>query len=105
MIIWGWGKVIRSYKGYVFQKQCGYCNTVSFWRLCVKRTWFTLFFIPIIPYHKTYCIECPNCGSYIEINKQQYQEIYQQMKMHDMIAEQRQNTIQREQYYESSNCN
>lgn len=75
MIIWGWGKVTKSWKGGVFQKQCGYCNQMLVWRLCVKRTWFTLFFIPVIPYKTEYCIECPNCGSYIELTKEKYKEI------------------------------
>lgn len=77
MIIWGWGKITRSLKGQVFEKICGHCNTVSVWRLCVKREWFTLFFIPIIPYKTTYCIECPNCKSYIELTKDKFREVHQ----------------------------
>lgn len=75
MIIWGWGRVTRKVIGPVFQKTCNYCNSTSIWQLCVIRTWFTLFFIPIIPYGKRYCIVCPNCGSYIKLTKQQFNEM------------------------------
>lgn len=75
MIIWGFGKVTRSYKGAVFSRRCNYCNQDQLWQLCVMRTWFTLFFIPIIPYKTTYCIICPNCKSFIQIPKEEYLKI------------------------------
>ncbi|WP_053955020.1 zinc-ribbon domain-containing protein [Inediibacterium massiliense] len=77
MIIWGWGKVTRKIIGAVFQRSCSYCNSAEIWNLCIVRTWFTLFFIPIIPYRKQYCIACPRCGSYIELTKDEFE----QMKM------------------------
>lgn len=75
MIIWGWGKVTKKKLGGVFQRTCTYCNVTSIWQLCIVRTWFTLFFIPIIPYKKTYCIICPNCGSYIKLTQEQFEKI------------------------------
>ncbi|MBD7910732.1 MULTISPECIES: zinc-ribbon domain-containing protein [Clostridium] len=75
MLIWGWGRVTKRSIGPVFQQTCSYCNTTSIWKLYVIRTWFTLFFIPIIPYSKRYCVACPSCGSYIKLNKQQFQEM------------------------------
>lgn len=75
MIIWGWGKVTKRFLGAVFSRTCSYCNRTEAWQLCVLRIWFTLFFIPIIPYKKAYCITCPNCGSYIEITKEQFEKI------------------------------
>lgn len=75
MIIWGWGKVTKKRFGGVFQRTCGYCNATTVWQLCIIRTWFTLFFIPIIPYKKMYCITCPNCGSYIQVTKENFEKI------------------------------
>lgn len=75
MIIWGWGKITKKMIGGVFQRTCSYCNTTSTWQLCIIRTWFTLFFIPIIPYKKTYAIVCPNCGSYIKLTQEQFEKI------------------------------
>lgn len=80
MLIFGWGKVTRRYLGGVYQKLCSYCNTNAMWQLCVMRTWFTLFFIPVIPYSSKYCIICPKCGSYIELSKEEFEKIKMSMK-------------------------
>lgn len=75
MIIWGWGKVTRKAIGQVYQRTCSYCNRTEIWQLYLIRTWFTLFFIPIIPYSRKYCIACPSCGSYVELTKEQFEQI------------------------------
>ena len=75
MIIWGWGKVTKKNIGDAYQHACRYCNKTEIWQLCVVRTWFTLFFIPIIPYKKKYCIACPNCGSYIDLTQEQFEKM------------------------------
>jgi hypothetical protein len=75
MIIWGWGKVTKKVIGSVFEQLCNYCNSKEMWQLCIIRTWFTLFFIPIIPYKKKYVISCPKCGSYIELTQEQFEKI------------------------------
>ncbi|AAK79325.1 hypothetical protein BJV85_002638 [Clostridium acetobutylicum] len=77
MIIWGWGRVTKRKIGQVFQRTCSYCNTTAIWNLCIVRTWFTLFFIPVIPYRKRYCVVCPSCGSYIELTEAQFEELKQ----------------------------
>lgn len=77
MIIWGWGKVTKKIIGSVFQRTCNFCNTTKVWQLFVMRTWFTLFFIPIIPYKKRYGVGCPNCGSYIELTAEQFEQMKQ----------------------------
>jgi len=59
----------------MFEKACSYCNSTHIWQLCKNRTWFTLFFIPIIPYNTKYSISCPNCGSYIEITAEQFNKM------------------------------
>ncbi|EJO5346742.1 zinc-ribbon domain-containing protein [Clostridium botulinum] len=80
MIIWGWGKVTKKIIGAVFERTCNYCNKDEVWNLCVVRTWFTLFFIPIIPYKKQYCIACPNCWSYIELTQEEFEKIKMDIK-------------------------
>ena len=75
MIVWGWGKVTKKFIGGVIQRSCSYCNQTSIWQLCIVRTWFTLFFIPIIPYKKSYQITCPSCGSYIELTQEQFDKM------------------------------
>ena len=74
-ILFGWGKVTKSVVGQMFEKTCGYCNQTQSWQLCKNRTWFTLFFIPVIPYKTAYAIACPNCGSYIQLSKEQFESM------------------------------
>lgn len=80
MIIWGWGKVTKKIIGLALQNTCNYCNKTSTWELCIIRTWFTLFFIPVIPYKKRYCVSCPNCGSYIELTQEQFEKMEHDIK-------------------------
>lgn len=82
MIIFGWGKVTKKIIGSAFQHTCNYCNSTSIWHLCIMRTWITLFFIPVIPYGKRYCVTCPNCGSYMELTEEQFEK----MKLNIVIA-------------------
>lgn len=74
-IIFGFGKKTRKVVGGVGTKTCNFCNTQSVWQLCIIRTWFTLFFIPVIPYEKYYCISCPNCKSYLKLTKEDFEQI------------------------------
>lgn len=85
MIIFGWGKTTKKFLGGVMIKSCDYCNTESAWQLTVVRTWFTLFFIPIIPYSKMSCIMCPKCGSYIKITQEQFDDL--KAKLEDSKSE------------------
>lgn len=75
MIVFGFGKVTKKVVGLVFERACQYCNSTHLWQLCIIRTWFTLFFIPIIPYSKRYCVVCPNCGSFVELTEAQFEEM------------------------------
>jgi hypothetical protein len=75
MIIFGFGKNTKKIIGQLFQKTCAYCNSTELWQLCIIRTWFTLFFIPVIPYKKRYCVSCPKCGAYIELSAEQFEKM------------------------------
>lgn len=80
MIIYGWDKKTRKVIGKFAHRSCTYCNTDSVWVLCLVRTWFTLFFIPIIPYAKSYQISCPNCKSYITISKEDFMKLKEEIQ-------------------------
>lgn len=75
MIIFGFSKVTKKKLGTVMTRACTYCNSYSTWDLCIVRTWFTLFFIPIVPYKIKYCISCSNCESYIPLKKNQFMQL------------------------------
>ena len=87
MIIWGFGRITNNFKGGVSEKMCTHCNTNSIWQLCIMKTWFTLFFIPIVPYKKQYCIMCPKCKSYIEIKKDKYIEELESINNQKMLVQ------------------
>lgn len=86
MIIWGYGKVTKSNNGDFMKKECKYCETTSMWRLIKNTTWFTLYFLPIIPYRVMYCVECPKCESCIEISKDQFIDLKYEIKERQRLA-------------------
>lgn len=78
-ILFGFGKQTRKVVGVVGSRTCSFCNTTSDWQLCILRTWFTLFFIPVIPYDKSYNISCPKCKSYRELTKEEFESVKKQI--------------------------
>ena len=74
-IIFGWGKVTTKAHGWTEPEYCEYCRNTPRHALVEKRVWFTLFFIPVIPYeHKHLCL-CPICQSGYEYPKDVFREL------------------------------
>lgn len=74
-IIWGFGKqTIKSY-GIISLDTCGRCNNNVQKEILKITTWFTLFFIPVIPYSRKYCLSCPICKAAQTISKQDFLEL------------------------------
>ena len=72
MIIFGWGKrTVKSY-GESSQDYCNHCGNIGSWAYNRHRTWFTLFFIPVIPYGNMYVKQCMICGNYEELSKEEF---------------------------------
>lgn len=71
MLIFGWGHQITKNLGITFKNYCSNCNNNDYWQLLRITTWFTLFFIPVIPYERKYFLMCPVCekGVYLEGEK------------------------------------
>lgn len=69
MIIFGWGKRTFKELGTTERVQCGRCNNVRPWKYKKMTTWFTLFFIPVIPYEMKYFKECPICKEAVLVNR------------------------------------
>lgn len=61
MIIYGWGHKTIKYFYDVLLMRCGNCGEKALFLLCRQRLWFTLFFIPIIPYSSEYTLVCTGC--------------------------------------------
>jgi len=75
MIIFGWGKVTLKNYGAIEKKQCPHCHNEGMWELRRYRTWFTLFFIPVIPYNQKALLVCPICEQCLCLNSAQFQQL------------------------------
>lgn len=75
MIIFGWGRQTIKQIGIVFKQMCGHCNNEEYWVLTRTITWFTLFFIPVIPYSVKYFLSCPICKYGLELNGKQVDDL------------------------------
>lgn len=74
-IIWGTRNTekVLGYLGTNFE--CGHCNNVSHYKAFCRKTWFTLFWIPIFPISVNYFVTCPVCNYGKKITKAEAQEM------------------------------
>lgn len=77
LILWGWGRIKKESFGFVTQQFCDRCNVDALWELCIITSWFTIFWIPIFPYKKRYCLICNNCTEEINLTKNQFGVIFE----------------------------
>lgn len=75
MIIFGWGHQTIKNIGPTFKNHCNHCNNEDYWTLTKYTTWFTLFFIPVIPYSIKYFLSCPVCQYGITLDNNQLEQI------------------------------
>ncbi|QUH27449.1 AAC(3) family N-acetyltransferase [Vallitalea guaymasensis] len=80
MLIFGWGyKTIKKY-GIIGKSKCNICKLVTNWQLVKVTTWFTLFFIPIIPVSVKRMIICTNCNGGHIVDKQTFDKLFNIIK-------------------------
>ena len=73
MIIWGWGHQKTKVYGQLHETEiCVNCNNEMNRVLLRDRTYFTLFFIPLIPYKTAYFSVCPICKDAITLSAQEF---------------------------------
>lgn len=70
-ILFGWGKRTHTDHGPTLPVNCPTCHNQTYWRYKHYRTWFTLFFIPVIPYGSDHYLLCDICQQGIVLNEQQ----------------------------------
>lgn len=75
MIIFGWGRQTIKQIGVAFKQMCNHCHNEDYWVLTRITTWFTLFFIPVIPYSIKYFLSCPVCQYGLTLDSKQIEEI------------------------------
>jgi hypothetical protein len=65
----GFGKVTSKDLGETgLEQPCVWCSANVFYHLILVRTWFTYFFIPVIPYCSAYRVTCPACGEGVTLS-------------------------------------
>ncbi len=65
--LFGWGhRTIKNF-GQTLIQECHICSRTSHFSFVKTTDWFTLFFIPVIPYKTKYYLECPFCKNAFEI--------------------------------------
>lgn len=72
-IFFGWRKkTIKDY-GDTLPLTCENCHNDVFFKLIRTKTWFTLFFIPVIPYDSKSLLMCDICKSGYEMKGEKVQ--------------------------------
>ncbi len=51
--------------------RCTRCSNVTNWEVYESRSWFTLFFIPLIPMKTEYYERCSVCGGYNQLSREE----------------------------------
>ena len=67
-VIFGFGRRTVRVLGFTAARLCGNCRNTSQWKVIKVTRWFTLFFIPIIPYSSKYVAMCPTCSRGIQVD-------------------------------------
>jgi len=53
-------------------RHCYHCNNTVQWKTSKETTWFTFFFVPVIPVKTVYREVCPICNTGYEISRNDY---------------------------------
>lgn len=56
---------------------CPRCNNTSEWLIHQQKTYFSLFFIPLIPYRSEYILSCPVCRQADTITEEEKERLLQ----------------------------
>lgn len=59
--IFGIGDRKQKHLGNTALMDCPRCGNTSSWPVHLEKTYFSLFFIPLIPYRTEYLLSCPVC--------------------------------------------
>ncbi|RYG30316.1 zinc-ribbon domain-containing protein [bacterium] len=68
MLIFGFGRTRFKDFGADRPVTCERCGNEVQYRFMERKTWFTLFFIPLIPYASAKLVLCPICNNAIQMD-------------------------------------
>jgi hypothetical protein len=69
--IFGWGRRTKKNFGPALPVVCPNCGNRTWFNYLTQRTWFTLFFIPVIPYESKKFLLCPVCSRGVQLKGDQ----------------------------------
>jgi zinc-ribbon family len=72
LFVFGWGRTTQQHIHSVMRVRCPNCNNVATWHALGRTTWFTLFFVPVIPYNKYYFLHCEVCSRGFELSREEF---------------------------------
>lgn len=78
MIIYGWGRRTTKDEGPSRTYACNNCRNTNRFRLLTVRKWFTLFWIPVLPYFTEHFELCPICRAGRLIHKPELMALQQE---------------------------
>ena len=87
MIIFGWGRQTIKQIGIAFKNLCNHCHNEDYWILTRITTWFTLFFIPVIPYSIKYLLSCPVCKYGLTLDSKQIEQIKPLSEINQLLVD------------------
>ena len=71
MLIFGIGPSAPKDHGPALPLRCPNCNNAVTYRYMVQKSWFRLFFVPMIPYGTTHLLMCPICSRGTKLTREQ----------------------------------
>lgn len=74
MIIFGFGKTTFKELGADRPVMCERCGNQTQYVFAERRKWFTLFFIPVIPYETARMVICPICRNALVLPKDVWEQ-------------------------------
>ena len=101
--IYGWGRQTEKDFGETVLWKCKLKKVDTFCRLIRYTTWFTIFFIPIIPYKRKYHLICDKCkifGRKVESNK----DVLELKKLNKVAQKYLTEEVSKEEYVNAYNA-
>jgi hypothetical protein len=71
VLIFGFGPSAPRDHGPAVPLRCPNCGNDVEYRYAVSRSWFRLFFIPVIPYSRRHLLMCPVCSRGLQLTREQ----------------------------------
>src|SRR5689334_23211283 len=72
LIIFGFGRRTNKNMGQRGPFECQNCHNLTYFTLMEQRVWFTLFFIPVIPYETRRFLLCGICSRGFKLSKEEF---------------------------------